>query len=224
MDFSLRNGLADSDEEDLDLGLGPAQDAREPGQAESLDAVEHVHLAPAAQLLLPLIFRPRVDGEFEDALLDVDEAGFLVPALQLVGDAQGPAERHGRVVEVPDPLEQFPVRRHRPVVAVEGAVELLRLHVSARLEVLEGAVDDLAEVFEAAEQDARVDVGEVRGRVEPVRFGGVVDQEVDVGGDHVRLGRGKVGADDGGGREEFGHVDGPYSRAGSYVQNPFGFM
>ncbi len=85
-------------------------------------------------------------------------------------------------------------------------------------------MDDLAEVFEAAEQDARVDVGEVLGRVEPVGFGGVVDEEVEVGGDGGRLDGGEVGADHGGGGEEFGHFDGPYSGAGADVEDAFGFV
>jgi len=224
MDFPLGDGAADPDQKHLDLRLAPAQDAREPREAEALEAVEHVHLGPAANLLHAFVFRPRVQREFVDALFDVDEAGLLVPAFQLVGDADRAAEGHGRVVELAGPLEQLEVRAHAAVVAVKGRVGFVALHVPTGLEVLEGAADDGAEVLEAAEQDARVDVGEVAGRIEPVGLGGVVDEEADVGGDGGGLDGREVGADDGGGWEELGHLDGPDARAGADVQDPIGIV
>ncbi len=224
MGLPLDNRPADPDQIDLDLGHAPAQDAGEPREAEALDAVEHVDLGPAADLLHALILGPGVQREFVEAFLDVDEAGLLVPALQLVGDADGAGRGHGGVVELAGPLEQLGVGPHGAVVAVRGRVGFLALHVAAGFEVGEGAGDDGAEVLEAAEQDARVDVGEVGGRVEPVGLGGVVDEEVDVGGDGRRLDGREVGADDGGGREEFGHFDGPDAGAGADVEDPFGFV
>ena len=224
MDVPLCNRPTDPNQKHLNLRLTPSQDARKPRQAEALDAVEEVDLRPASNLLEPLVLRPRVQRDFIHALLDVDEARLLVPALQLVRDPNRPTERHSRVVEVAGPLEEGKVRPHGAVVAERGGVGFLALHVTAGLEVLEGAGDDGAKVFEAAEQDAGVDVGEVGGRVEPVRLGGVVDEEVDVGGDGGGLNGREVGADDGGGREEVGHVDGPDAGAGADVEDPFGFV
>lgn len=223
MSLPLDNGPADADQKDLDLGLAPAQDAREPGEAEALEAVEHVDLGPAADLLHALVLGPGVQRELVEAFVDVDEAGLLVPALQLVGDADGTGRGHGGVVELAGPLEQLAVGPHGAVVAVRGRVGFLALHVAAGLEVGEGAGDDGAEVVEAAEQDAGVDVGEVGGRVEPVGLGGVVDEEVDVGGDGGGLDGREVGADDGGGGEELGHLDGPDAGAGADVEDAFGF-
>ncbi len=60
MHLPLTNRPSHSDQEHLDLSFTPAQHARKPRQTESLDPVQHVDLAPAADLLQPLVFRPWV--------------------------------------------------------------------------------------------------------------------------------------------------------------------
>lgn len=185
MHIAIAQGLPYMHQVHLDLLLGPMEALLEKLQTKRLQPVEQIRLAEATQHLELGVLGPGVDGQLEDLLVDVDEASLLVPALELVCDAQGFAQVHGGAVLGLGPLCEGVVRGHGAVVAVDGGHVLLGLHPAAGLEMAVGLCDDLAEVLEAAEHDAGVDV--VHGVEHPVVLVGVVDDELDVVGDPGRF-------------------------------------
>ena len=74
-------------------------------------------------------------------------------------------------------------RRGKGVFPFYGEVAYLGFHPTAGFCVFESFFDDFGKVREAAEEEARVDVVESVGGVEPVFFVGIIDYELDIFGD-----------------------------------------
>jgi hypothetical protein len=207
----------------LDLGLIPPKDAGEQGEGEALQAREQV-LGPGLPEDLQIASAgPGIDGQLDDPLLDIDEAGLDVPLLQEMGDGQRALGLVGCLVHVLGPLLVGPVVGHGPVVAAGFVHDILALHVAAGLGVAEAAVDDGAEVGEGAHKHARMDVVVVVLGDGPVLLLGIVDDEVDVVGDVGGLDGGEVGGLDDGVGVGVGHLDRPGASAGADVEDVAGF-
>lgn len=114
--------------------------------------------------------------------MHINKARLLIPRLELVRDPQRGAERHGRLILQAGPFEELKVGLHGAVVAVNLGIDLVGLHVSAGLEVVEALLYYLAEIGEDAKGHAGVDVVVGLGAVPPFFAPDVVDEEVDVGG------------------------------------------
>src|SRR4051812_26809444 len=75
MDPSVFGILADVDKKNFNLILGPAQNAGEEHQTDSLHTLEKVLVAPGAAKLVVGILGPSVYGPLEATLDNVDKAG-----------------------------------------------------------------------------------------------------------------------------------------------------
>lgn len=79
----LLHRLPHADQERLDLFPAPSEAARERPQGDRTQAIEQDGLPPEAADLQRPVLRPRADGDVEDALGDVDEAGVADQLRQL---------------------------------------------------------------------------------------------------------------------------------------------
>lgn len=162
----------------LHLLARPAEDVDQRAQRVRRQGVQVLHQLVAADLLDLRVLGPRVEGQLEDALLDVDEARLVHPALHVGGRVHGHAELvHGAA----DRLLQAVQRaggRVRAVVRGAGGVGLLGLEVAAGLQVVEALAQEARPVGDAGVHVDEVDQVE-RLVVRPLLLG-VVDDELEV--------------------------------------------
>lgn len=186
MDTGIQNGLADIDQIDLNLVLGPVQSFREKVKAPRLESVDVILRVESSKHLELRVFGPAIDGQLEDFFMNVNESSFLVPPLQLVSDAQGLADLHGSSVLSLGPHGKRIVRWHRSVITVHGWHDFLRLHPSTGLQRAIALGDDYSKVFEGAEEKASMDI--ILWGQHPVVFVRIVDHEFAILRDPARSG------------------------------------
>lgn len=104
-------------------------------QAHRLAPPAKVLVGQPPDLLVVLVFGPRVGGPLELLADDVDVAGLLHQVGEVVDDAEGEAEFVGGLVEVGVPLYDGRVLGDGAVVAVDVEVDVVELEVAAGLEV-----------------------------------------------------------------------------------------
>ena len=123
VDFAIANLLAHVFEQGLDMGIQvPLVDACERREGQGLEAFCYAQIVPSANVFLVRVVRPRVVGNTDDRLLDVDEAGLLQQLARAVLVGNGARHSVCGVGEPAIPLDKHAVLRERVVIAA-------RLHV-----------------------------------------------------------------------------------------------
>lgn len=108
----------------------PPVDSGEGREAQCVQALGDAQVVPPADVLLVRVVRPRVVGDANNRLLDVDEAGRLQQLARAVLVRDWARHSLRGIVDIAVPLPQHAVRR-------QGAVVAARLHV--HLDVLDPA-------------------------------------------------------------------------------------
>lgn len=117
------------------LFLGPLENPAEQAEREALESLQGLRQVAHAQILHPLVFGPRADGDLEHLMLDVFEPGRLHPLLLLGARARFALQRSRCVEQGVDPGERAVLLLQGPVVGVVLQIVVLKLDPAARLEV-----------------------------------------------------------------------------------------
>jgi hypothetical protein len=159
MNFAVTNLSAHLVHDWLDVGVEvPLVDAGEGCEAECFEALGDAQVVPPADVLLVGVVGPRVVGDADDRLLDVDEAGRLQQLAGAVLVCDWARDPVGGVGEPAVPLDQHAVGRQRVVVAARLHVDFNVLDpAGAGLEVREDFLVQLGPARHAAARHAQVD-------------------------------------------------------------------
>lgn len=142
------------------------------GHSKPTQAGLVVPLPQPPQLLQSFIPGPPIRRDLENLLLDIHEAHLLVDLAQVARHHDGAADVLAGPAHVVHPARHGAVGGHAAIVTEDSCVELVRLEVAARVEVLEGLLGDLRlEGGPAAGGDAGVDVVEGLGVFPELRSG-----------------------------------------------------
>lgn len=219
MYWRVASGVHCSGQKDHGKGDTHAHHLGQQVQRPVLGPGEAVHHVPAPQLLHQWVTAPRPDRDLILLLDNIDKAGALDEAATLLGDAECfTGNVVANVLEPLRPLDHDVVLRQAAVVRPKHYVHLELVDPSAGLYVAGTLVDsrqggrvlvDLAvqgrPVGDAAQHGADVNQVEVVRREGP-QLGDVVDLELAVLGDELRLDRRQVDAEDVAPRELVGEV------------------
>lgn len=123
--------------EDIDLVDRPSEDTGEGGQDEGLQALLNLQEVPGAELFEFLVLGPGPEGQLDDLLRYVDEAGVEHPLLERGAGDGGAARLLARLEETLVELQQCRVAE-RVVVREVPEVPVEELDVATRFGVSKG--------------------------------------------------------------------------------------
>jgi hypothetical protein len=180
MDTTILDRFAYLNKIHFNLIFGPPKSPMEESQGEALQSLKKYLLAELSEHFKLRVFRPGIDRQLEDFLMDLHKSRLFVPPLHLIGNSERSAEVHGALIDRLGPIQIWIVGFHGIVITVNSMHNLLRLEPTAWTSITIGFLDDIPEVFKATEHDTRVDVIIGIWLGHPVFLGSIVDDEFEV--------------------------------------------